>query len=294
MKKALPDPSRPSEVLHFYYLQLKIWVRVWLKDSGADLFGNRRRKRFSDLLKFKGSGTGRECFVFANGPSISKLDPDKIGAYSKAQNADIFCVNHYVSTDYARRTMVDYWVLSDPNILQIDNDMAARARHDSKGIVRKRIFVPENIGNEVRSLMSVPCISFNDTETSCIFSTSIDPTYPRSYLSMSAYKALALAVYGGYKTIYICGFDNTYIRNLGCDRDNRIYRKDEHFDKAAYPRDHQKRLLNYMHRRVSDELISNSRLFSDLRRFSRCNVINLDVESLTDAFRKEDHHDFYL
>lgn len=292
MKKALPDPSRPSEVLLFYYLQLKRWALVWLRDSGRDIFGTRRRKRFSDLLAFKGSGRGRECFVFANGPSVKKLDPDKVAAYSKQHDADIFCVNHYVSSEHAARTMVDFWVLSDPKILEVANETAEKARQDARRTIRKGIFVPEGTSDEVRGLLSGPCISFNDTETSCIFSKSIDPTYPRSYLSMSAYKALALAVYGGYKTIYVCGFDNTYIRNLGCDKENRIYRKDEHFDATAYPRDHQKRLLK--HRKVSDELISNSRLFSDLFRFSRCNVINLDVESLTDAFRKEDHHDFYL
>ena len=292
--KALPDPSRPSEVFYYYSNQIHKLLRTWFHFSVMDPFGTKRKKDFHALIKFKGTGFGKACFVIANGPSLQKLDPHKLKYYCEANRADLFCVNYFVNSTFAATTGADYWVLSDPESLNLSREEAQVAFLNAEKFVRRGVFVPKQYEGRLPKKAGLPQISFNDSVTSHIFSRSISPVKPRSYASMSAYKALAIAIYGGYSPIYICGFDNTYVRNLGCDRDNRIYRINEHFDSKAYPNTNPIQYLNFKSRKVSDELIAYSKLFSDLWKFRGNNIINLDIDSLTDAFPKEDSINVYI
>lgn len=293
-KKALPDPSRPSEVLLYYSNQIQKLLRTWFRFYILDPFGKKRKRDYKELINFKGTGSGKACFVLANGPSLQKLDPQKVKSFCDSRDADLFCVNYFVNSKFAVITGADYWVLSDPNSLDLSRRDAQNAFLNAEELVQKAIFVPKQYEGKLPKKIGLPIISFNDTVTAHVFSRSISPVKPRSYASMSAYKALAIAIYGGYSPIYICGFDNTYVRNLGCDRDNRIYRINEHFDSKAYPNIDPIQYLNFKHRTVSDELIAYSKLFSDLWKFRGHNIINLDVDSLTDAFPKEDSLDLYI
>jgi hypothetical protein len=293
-KKALPDPSRPSEVFYYYSIQINKLLRTWFRLYILDPFGTKRKKDFHALINFKGTGSGKACFVIANGPSVQKLDPFKLKSYCEVNRADLFCVNYFVNSTFAATTGVDYWVLSDPNSLDLSREVVQSTFLNAEKLVRRGVFVPKQYEEHLPKKADLLKISFNDSVTSHIFSRSITPVKPRSYASMSAYKALALAVYGGYSPIYICGFDNTYPRNLGCDRDNRIYRINEHFDSKAYPNINPVQYLNYKYRKVSDELIAYSKLFSDLWKFRGHNIINLDIDSLTDAFPKDDSLNVYI
>lgn len=293
-KKALPDPSRPSEVFLFYSNEIQKLLKIWFRFHFFDPFGIKRKRSFKELINFKGAGSGKVCFVLANGPSLQKLDPQKVRSFCESNGADLFCVNYFVSSKFAETSGADYWVLSDPNSLDLSRQEAQNSFQNAERNVRKAIFVPLQYEGKLPENIGLPIISFNDSVTSHIFSRSVSPVEPRSYASMSAYKALAIAVYGGYSSIYICGFDNTYVRNLGCDRDNRIYRINEHFDSKAYPNVDPVQYLNFKYRTVSDELIAYSKLFSDLWKFRGYNIINLDVDSLTDAFPKDDSLDLYI
>ena len=42
------------------------------------------------------------------------------------------------------------------------------------------------------------------------------------YTSMTAYKAFSNASYLGYEAIYICGFDNSYVKYLEVDEANQV------------------------------------------------------------------------
>jgi len=123
-------------------------------------------------------------------------------------------------------------------------------------------------------------------------------------LSMTAYKALAIALFGNYDKIYICGFDNTYIADLGCDENNKIYRRAKHFyttkdaqGTAIHKKDYLMGLdknAKARPRNVSQELLAYSRLFSEMDKFKDDRIINLDVDSLTDRFVKDDSLDIYI
>jgi hypothetical protein len=291
--KKIPDPNQPWEVYAYYMDQIKKLVRVWCRDLLRDPFGSGRRTRYRDLIKFSGSGLGRACFVFANGPSIQKLDPARLAKYCSESGADIFCVKYYVNTDFAQVAGADYWVLSDPGDFDTKMEVVRRAFDNARKLVRKAIFVPEERRAAVAAAAgapALPIIAYNDIETSGAFSRSINPIYPRSYVSMTAYKALAIALYAGYGPIYICGFDNSYVQDFRCDKSNRIYRAVRHFENTATVQAH---FTSYSDRTVAHELVALSRLFSDLRKFKDSSIINLDIDSLTDAFKKDDSLPIY-
>ena len=105
----------------------------------------------------------------------------------------------------------------------------SKAFSEAEKNVRKGILSSEFHSEKIANKTNLPIIPFNDFETSWILSSNINPLYPRSFLTLSAYKALAIATYCGYDKVYICGFDNTYIRDLGCDENNKLYRIINHF-----------------------------------------------------------------
>lgn len=161
----------------------------------------------------------------------------------------------------------------------------------------KRLFVPTPHDKTLQNqLANVAVYPFCDAEDSWVFSRNISPLYPRSYVSMTAYKALAIALFLGYEKVYICGFDNTYIRNFHVDEANRVYRLDEHFDSVAYPNGKRRDYWpanTFGAGAVAELLVQYARLFKDLHRFPADRVINLDANSLVDAFAKSHDLDVY-
>ncbi|MBT7993523.1 MAG: hypothetical protein HN691_01480 [Bacteroidetes bacterium] len=300
-KKALPNPAKPIELFGFYLFHLKKILTTSIRLRIQDPFGYKQNKVYDELLKQRDTKKNIPCFVLANGPSLNKLDPKKIRTFCSEHDAEVFCVNYFPNSEFARIAGYDHWVISDPYFFKVDQDVPLPKREilsstfgNVKKHLRQCVYAPSKEVAKVKNKMNVPVIGFNDIEISTIFSDSINPVKPRSYISMSAYKALAIACYLGFSPIYICGFDNSYITNLGCDRENRIFRKNEHFDENAYKSSSPIQLLSYKYRSVADELISNSRLFSDLEKFNEHLILNLDVDSLTDAFRKDDSLDIYV
>ena len=299
--KSVPNPNNPSEVLKHYKEHLIRWVHIFYREYLGDLSGRVRRKRFSKLLARKGCGAGRTAFVLASGPSINKLDPDKIRKMCKDNNGEVLCVNYFINSDFAKATGVDYWLLSDPRHFDSSLTETVIAHEKANQIVKNALFVSEFYADKASQISNLDIIPFNDNETSSIFSNNIDPCFPRTYVTMSAYKALAVAIYLGYDKIYIGGFDNSYIRDLGCDENNNLYRRINQFYVAqdAYlppQRDYKMGLAmneNPRKRNVAEELLAYSRLFSDLYKFSKFDIVNLDPDSLTDAFSKKHNLDIY-
>jgi hypothetical protein len=280
-RKAMPDATRPGEVMRYYAAQLRLLLSVWYRDS---IRAGPRRDRFSELARIAGSGRGRPAFVLANGPSVKKLDPSKIERLRVKLQADLFCVKFYVNTEFARVAKPDYWVVSDPGEFDLKRAEVCAAFANAQTLVAKGVFAPIAYAALVAKQVALPVFGYNDTETSHIFSNSIDPRYPRSYMSMTAYKALAIAIFAEYFPIYICGFDNSFIQNFRVNANNEIYRSTVHFEPTARQ---EPNATLYSARGVADEFLSLSRLFIDLRKFQHHDIRNLDADSLTDAFPKD-------
>jgi hypothetical protein len=99
---------------------------------------------------------------------------------------------------------------------------------------------------------------------------------------MTLYKALSVAIWLGYDRIYVLGMDNTYPRNVYCDRDNRVLNLEIHAGREDYAAD-----WSRLYRGVGDLIYELAYLFYDARKFAAAGrVVNLDPYSLTDAFPK--------
>lgn len=87
----------------------------------------------------------------------------------------------------------------------------------------------------------------------------------------------------GFKNIYIAGYDNNYFKTIEVDKNNKIHYLENHAfkqggtDKYSYEKD---KSLN-----LAKLLLIWSYSFLDLCSFPK-NIINLDENSLIDAFKK--------
>jgi len=112
--------------------------------------------------------------------------------------------------------------------------------------------------------------------------SNVNPLFPRGYISMTLYKALAVASWLGYQKIFVLGMDNTYPRNVYCDRDNRILNLEVHAGRTDYVAD-----IADLYGSMGDMVHELAYLFYDARKFAvNDRIVNLDPYSLTDAFPK--------
>jgi hypothetical protein len=250
-----------------------------------------QRDNLKRTKELKNTKKGKNCFVFANGPSLNLLDARKIERYQKA-GFDIICVNSYILSDMADIVVPNYYVLSDPasfnectQPLSKEIVDAQRRQIDRLNELNIPVFIPAQFSklNIIKQFFI-----FNDVENR--FSRNIDPLKPRGYLSMTGYKALAIACYLGYGTIYICGFDNDYFKTITVDENNDLYYIDKHYYdngiKSKTGPNAGKGLGNY--------LWVNHLLFKGLELFNHHNIINLNKNSLVDAFSKSHNLDVFV
>ena len=128
----------------------------------------------------------------------------------------------------------DFYVLSDPVYFGLDQELHTEEtlkeiKIDLELIEKNNVtlFIPLKFKNKLNIKTNV--YYFNDIELRRFNKNIIDITRPRNYLTMTAYKALSVACYLGFKKIYIAGFDNDYFKAIKVDKENRIYYKEEHY-----------------------------------------------------------------
>jgi hypothetical protein len=246
------------------------------------------RRPLAKMRGLRGTKVGREAFVLANGPSLGKLDPNKVRRLQQ-EGRDVFAVNHYITSEFGKIVPPDCYVLSDPAFFDVrDNDISEELRSSIDASVRAlqeanvQVFVPAQFFRKWRGPDAYP---FCDSEN--LFSGNAgEPTAPRGYVSMTAYKALSVACFLGYEKIYIGGFDNDYFRSLVVDRENQPSFTDSHFYGAAKP-------IRARNESVGDLLWSYYMLFVGIEKFRRFPIVNLDPDGLVDAFPKSHSLDVY-
>lgn len=232
-----------------------------------------QRDNLKKTKELKNTKKGQKCFVFANGPSMNLLDAKKIEQYQKA-GFDIICVNSYLISDIADTVVPNYYVLSDPLSFFGDTQKKYINRLNDLNIP---VFIPAQFINNSPKHYYI----FNDVENR--FTSNINPIKPRGYLSMTAYKALAIACYLGYDTIFICGFDNDYFKTFSVDENNDIYYIDKHY----YDTGHKSKIGPNKGEGLGNLLWQHHLLFKNLELFKKYNIINLNKNSLVDAFSKK-------
>lgn len=243
------------------------------------------KQLLNDTRLLKNSKKGKSTFVFANGPSLNILDIYKVAYYIKNYGFDLFAVNSFISNYSLSPT---HYVLSDPvyfNRLHHDHHRRIQLNDDLKNIISSssEVFIPVQYHNYYKPNHYCFCDFYYH------FSNNVfDILRPHGYLSMTAYKALAIAGFMGYDRIYICGFDNDYFKNISVSRNNEILFEDKHFFG-----DNKKVNKRPLTTSIGDFLYRDHFLFSHLEKFKGKEIINLNPHGLIDTFSKSHDLDIY-
>jgi len=274
----------------FYYPAASLWEIVvyrsttYLKNLLRIMIDSFRyfqdQKITKELLLSK---KGKCAIVLANGPSVALLDPKKVAEL----NYDIFAVNGYVNSDFSAVLKPTHYVLTDPGYFDSENPNFQTSKKVFN--LDATLFMPFHL--DLRVLSGAKVYKFCDREDRSSKNVS-NILRPRGYLSMTAYKALSIALYMGYEKVYICGFDNDYILNVSNDEDNNLSYLNAHFYNLLGKKECMKQLwpsIGYM-------MYTEHFLFSDLDKFnanSPGKIINLSKESLCNSFSKKHELDVY-
>jgi hypothetical protein len=165
---------------------------------------------------------GKSAFVFANGPSMSDIDLNKVRALCETGAYDLIAINSYLSKS-AEIAPPTFAVFAD-NVhfvggeTQYTRDVEACERH---GIP---YFAPAKYCAASDQLRHGFCGIANIDS-----SNTTDITRPTGYYGVTAFYALSLAKMLGYRRIYICGFDNSYFRDFEVAKDGSMFIRHKHY-----------------------------------------------------------------
>jgi hypothetical protein len=257
------------------------------------------------IRALRNTHTDRSAFVFANGPSLSKLDPDKVVRLQREQGFHVFAINGYLASDFGQRVRPDYYVLSDPNywtrtipphqlehLSQADREHAMRQETETTDAVWCRLrqegiplFVPAHLHEQTDHMPKLP---FCDAAHRLLTNVR-DITQPLGVSALTVYKALAIACYMGYRRVYIAGIDNSQFKTFGVDQDNNVYYEIRH-----YYDDGRQRFVRYRTSSTMGTFLYHFSLyFTSLEKFRDLPIVNLDPDGLVDSFTKRHELDVY-
>lgn len=297
----------PSKAAKFYFREARLFIKTFLAKPD--------HIALNSFEKFGQSKASKCAFVFANGPSLDVLDPVKVADLAVKNDFDIFGVNYFVDTsifDFANNVSL---TLSDPASFKLDSLNPLKMSEWLNTSKLANLYVPswskaflEDAFAKANKkdlfcefVFNHRIMFFNDSQGSIIFSRKISPFLPRPYISMTAFKALSIAGFLGYKQIYICGFDNTYARNIDNDKENKVFLLDKHVSTirpgSAYQVGDSKPYYHYhdIGLDVSGVMMEGAVIFGTLKKvFSHLPITNLDLCSLTDAFPKRASLDVFV
>jgi len=284
LERMFSTQTSPNLSLTFQMIiKLRVLTEFFVSSASSPLV----RRRLLRLTKAtKGIKSSSTAIVLANGKSLDTLNLEALQKEKKEGNLEIFAVNYLPLSNLGERLALDYLVLSDPLTRPDSNNLKSKRLWQFIGAHRDlTLIVPTSWWRAVQGEKnSNPVLYFDDRSLEG-WTKNISPTKPRGYITLTAYKALAFAIYLGYRKIKILGFDNNTFLTLAVDQDNNLWQRPLHVSGAEGSLD-KKQDLSW--RGVGDYFYSASRTFIDLYVLfkGKAEVVNLDPTSLTDAFPK--------
>lgn len=235
--------------------------------------------------QLKGISRGKKALVIANGPSVKNLDVASVKALQISGELEIFAVNWFALTDIGRQLTPDFYVLSDPATSSLEDDQRAQELWEQLCLLSTTNLILPHSWMKNEGIARFKKVNFFDDRELLGWSKNIKLNRPRGYMSMTAFKALAAALYMEYEEIFVIGFDNSMYLTAFVDENNQLFEKPLHFYPSATEVGNQLSML--YPNGMSDYLYDHARCFYTLRNdFSYPHVMNLDSFSLTDAFKK--------
>lgn len=250
--------------------------------------GPGRSNALSGLEALAGSARGKEVLVIGSGPSAEKINSATVAKAQKAGELIVVATNYFLSSPLAKTITPDFLVWSDevfhPRHRSSQEAWGLLESHDTVTVVSPWTWHGK-IPHDLRSRFI-----FFDNDTLETWSTNISPLRPRGYQGTTGTKALALGIHLQPRTTFLIGLDLSYFQNFSVDSDNRLHRHPTHMvgtDSGVQD------LSALSVSGIADALYSTANQFYYLRRlFAGSPVINLDPNSLVDAFPKAGSHPY--
>ena len=269
-------------VSHLFFIKIRILIEWAFRRM---LLFPYHRRALVKLKKAKDSKFDSNALVLANGPSVNKLNVIEIQKLQQSNDLEIVAVNYFPIADRTLDLVPDHLVLSDPATMpsaQGVNNLKLWEWISKHG--QTSIYIPSSWSREIdenASINSDRVFFFDDT---CLlgWSSNISPLKARGYVSLTAYKALAISQFLGFQNLSIIGFDNSQFRFIRVTEDNEIFQDPNHFTNYGPTSNLTANLFNG----ISDYFYDTAQVFADIRLFRNCNIVNLDRESLIDCFPK--------
>ena len=187
----------------------------------------------------KADDTDRPLIILANGPSLRDT-LDKYG--DRLASMPTLAVNFAANTPDFRTIRPKYYVLADPHFFRAADDpnVARMLENLSQVDWPMRLFVVRRYLKQFRKTIPLPdCISVEGYNAVGAegFVAFERPAY-RSGLAMPRPRnvlipSIMIGIRLGYKTIYICGADHSWLRDLRVNDDNEVMMGINHFYKES-------------------------------------------------------------
>lgn len=246
-----------------------------------------------ETRSLRGSKRGLSVMVLGNGPSLRILDPEKVRLL-QAGGFDVIATNAYMVNPMSRAVIPDYYVISDPDWVQAPKEKGAQPFEEEIAESNKRlsragipIFMPINLAAENPYPNKV--FYFNDCE---LFFSRYDNNIlrPRAFPSLTGMKAIWVADFLGYSSIYIAGIDANGFQAITVDIENRLKVVQRHAHESGRPAP----IVIESPRSVAYTLYAHHNVFASFHKFPVGKITNLDPAGLVDAFEKKHTLDIYV
>jgi hypothetical protein len=268
-----------------------IWRTVLQKFRVLALFLTRRIAQGSGkalalegMRRLEGSAVGKDVLLLASGPSAEKINTREVAKRQKAGELVVVATNYFLHSPLAKTLTPDFLVWSDSVFhpaKKTHNADAWQRVEDTPGV---RMVMPWTWQSIVTTMAVAHRTVYFDNDSLEGWSTNTSPLHPRGYQGSTGVKALGFALHLEPRQVFVIGLDLSYFQSFRVDSDNRVVRQPTHLQGTdSGIQDITPHTING----IADSLYSTANQFLSLRQhFSGHPVINLDPDSLVDAFPK--------
>lgn len=210
-----------KHIIHLMVIKLKSLIdSKKIKKYKKSIYSNR-------LKNIKNTKEGKRCFIIGNGPSLTTEDLELI------KDEDCFACNRiyglYKDTDWRPK----YYGIQDPMVL----NAILESDDISKGINECELaFLPYNMRDSFSNILSKEKVNLFYKRYISIYTP--DGTHKEGFIPFSEdiqsgiydgmsilYTFMQIAIYMGYKEIYLIGVDHSYSMKNGVVDSSQSYAK---------------------------------------------------------------------
>lgn len=193
----------------YYHLKNEIKQAMW------KVFCKHEKELLKNNYELKDSQKEERCFILGNGPSLNEYD------LSLLKKERVFVVNEFVRYEKLQDVCPDYYVIADPKFFDLnENDLLDRQFIDKINDLKKinksiKLFVPTFCENNIKNYGWINNIDtyYFQGDLYCYKGYSEEIRLDKMIPAMQAVVqyAILIAIYMGYKEIYLLGTDQTNI-----------------------------------------------------------------------------------